>query len=61
MSRSAVPSLRESIEGHGVTITELTDDQRAAFREATASVYDEWTPVIGESLVETAREAIANR
>ena len=60
-SRSAVPSLRESIEGHGVTVTELTDAQRTAFREATASVYEEWIPVIGEDLVNTAREAIADR
>jgi tripartite ATP-independent transporter DctP family solute receptor len=60
-SRAAVPTLRETIEGHGVTVTELSDAQRAAFREATMSVYEKWTPMIGEALVETAREAIANR
>jgi tripartite ATP-independent transporter DctP family solute receptor len=60
-SRAAVPTLRETIEGHGVTVTELSDAQRAAFREATMSVYEKWTPIIGEALVETAREAIANR
>ncbi|MEX0430463.1 DctP family TRAP transporter solute-binding subunit [Spiribacter insolitus] len=60
-SRAAVPSLRGAIEERGVTITELTDEQVAEFRDATTSVYEEWTPQIGAELVETAREAIANR
>jgi tripartite ATP-independent transporter DctP family solute receptor len=60
-SRAAVPDLRESIEARGVTITELTDEQREAFQRTTSSVYEKWIPIIGENLVETAREAIAER
>lgn len=42
-----------------VRFAELTDAQRQAFSDATASVRDQWTPKIGEDLVEAARQAIA--
>ena len=38
----------------GMTVTPLTDAQRAAFRKAVAPVYDKWVPKIGKKLVETA-------
>lgn len=60
-SRAQVPERLEAIRAQGVTITELSDAEMAAFREATAGVYEEWTPRIGEALVELAREAIAER
>jgi len=60
-SRSQVPERLEAIRDLGVTVTELGDAEMDAFREATASVYEEWTPRIGEDLVEMAREAIAER
>ncbi|PWG64587.1 DctP family TRAP transporter solute-binding subunit [Sediminicurvatus halobius] len=60
-SRAQVPERLEAIREQGVTITELSDEELAAFREATAEVYEEWTPRIGEALVELAREAIAER
>lgn len=54
-------SLMEEIEGKGVTITRLTDEERAAFIEATRPVYEAWRERIGNDLVTQAEESIANR
>lgn len=54
-------SLIDSIEEKGVEVTRLTEEERAAFVEATRGVYDEWTQEIGPDLVEKAEEAIENR
>ncbi|GHC17583.1 DctP family TRAP transporter solute-binding subunit [Aidingimonas halophila] len=51
----------EAIKDRGVEVVELDEEQRDAFVDATASVYDDWTPEIGADLVESAREAIDNR
>jgi len=51
----------EEIEGYGVAITHLTDEQRQAFVDATRGVYDAWKERIGADLVEMAEESIANR
>ncbi|MFA5538790.1 MAG: DctP family TRAP transporter solute-binding subunit [Gemmobacter sp.] len=53
--------LIEEIEAKGVTITRLTDEERAAFVEATRPVYDAWRDRIGDDLVTLAEESIANR
>src|SRR5690606_19696858 len=54
-------SLIEEIEAKGVTITRLTDEERAAFAEATRPVYDAWRERIGDDLVTLAEESIAKR
>ena len=42
-------------------VVELTEEQHAAFVEATQGVYDKWAPRIGQELVDTARESIEAR
>jgi len=54
-------SLIEEIEGYGVTIVRLSDDERQAFVDATRPVYDAWRDRIGADLVEMAEESVANR
>jgi tripartite ATP-independent transporter DctP family solute receptor len=54
-------SLIEQIEGFGVNITRLTDDERQAFVDATRPVYEAWRDRIGADLVALAEESVANR
>jgi TRAP-type transport system periplasmic protein len=54
-------SLIETIEGLGVTVTRLTDEERQAFVDATRDVYAKWTDKIGADLVKQAEDSIANR
>lgn len=54
-------SLIERIEGHGVNIIRLSDDERQAFVDATRPVYDAWRDRIGAELVTMAEESVANR
>ncbi|MPM23417.1 hypothetical protein SDC9_69889 [bioreactor metagenome] len=53
--------LLKDIAGMGVTVTQLTPEQRAAFVKATRPVYDKWKPTIGANLVDMAEKAIAAR
>ncbi len=53
--------LLKDIAGMGVTVTQLTPEQRAAFVKVTRPVYDKWKPQIGANLVEMAEKAIAAR
>lgn len=53
--------LMKEIEGLGVSITRLTDEERAAFVQATRPVYDKWKKQIGADLVNAAEKAIAAR
>jgi len=55
------PSLLKEIEGHGVTVTSLTEAQHAAFVKVTKPVYDKWKSRIGDDLVELAEKSIAAR
>jgi len=55
------PSLLKEIEGHGVTVTALTEEQHNAFVAVTKPVYDKWKPRVGEDLVNLAEKAIAAR
>lgn len=41
----------------GMKIHEMEPEQREVFRKATESVYEKYTPIIGEDLVEKARAA----
>lgn len=59
LSRSLEAKRLDDIRARGVEVAELTDAQRQAFSDATASVREQWTPKIGEELVEAARQAIA--
>lgn len=54
-------SLVETIEGYGVTVVRLTDEERQAFVDATRPVYEKWRETIGADLVATAEESVANR
>lgn len=60
-SRSELDATLAAIKERGVTVTELTPAQRDAFINATQSVYQEWSPRIGEDLVKKAQQAVADR
>lgn len=60
-SRSELDATLAAIKERGVTVTELTQTQRDAFINATQSVYQEWSPRIGEDLVKKAQQAVAER
>ena len=49
----------KAIEKNGVTITQLTPEQRKAFKDATRPVFDKWAATIGKDLVKKAETAIA--
>jgi TRAP-type C4-dicarboxylate transport system substrate-binding protein len=51
----------KDIAAMGVTVTQLTPDERAAFVKATRPVYEKWKPTVGNALVEKAEKAIAAR
>lgn len=53
--------LLKSIAAMGVTVTQLTPQERDAFVKATRPVYDKWKKTIGAELVNTAEKAIAAR
>jgi TRAP-type C4-dicarboxylate transport system substrate-binding protein len=59
--RSGVASMLKQIEAGGTTITELTDEQRKPFVQATRGVHEKWRKTIGPDLVKKAEEAIAKR
>lgn len=54
------PVLKD-IAAMGVTVTQLTPDERDAFVKATRPVYDKWKSTIGADLVTKAEKAIAAR
>ncbi|MDB5742829.1 MAG: dicarboxylate transporter, DctP subunit [Polaromonas sp.] len=54
------PLLKE-IAANGVTVTQLTAQERDAFVKATRPVYDKWKSQIGTSLVTAAEKSIAAR
>jgi TRAP-type C4-dicarboxylate transport system substrate-binding protein len=54
------PVLKD-IAGMGVTVTQLTADERAAFVKATRPVYEKWTNTVGADLVKAAEKAVASR
>ncbi|WP_343593012.1 DctP family TRAP transporter solute-binding subunit [Paracidovorax wautersii] len=54
------PLLKE-IASHGVTVTQLSPEERQAFVQATRPVVDKWKGAIGADLVGAAEKAIAAR
>ncbi len=53
--------LHREIEALGVTITQLTAEERQAFVTATRPVFDKWKKQIGPELVDAAESAISAR
>ena len=51
----------KDIAAMGVTVTQLTAEERAAFVKATRPVYDKWTNTVGVDLVRAAEKAVAER
>lgn len=60
-SRSELSQTLAAIKERGVEVTELTSEQHQAFVDATAEVYQKWTPRIGAELVAEAQATIAAR
>ena len=54
------PLLKE-ISSSGVTVTQLSPQEREAFVKATRPVYDKWKNQIGATLVNSAEKSIAAR
>jgi tripartite ATP-independent transporter DctP family solute receptor len=49
---------KEQLAAEGMEITELTDEQRAAFQEAVQPVYDQWRDEIGADLVDRVQQQV---
>ena len=60
LSEADRPLLKE-VAALGVTVTQLTAAERAAFVTATRPVYDKWKNQIGAALVSNAEKAITAR
>ncbi|WP_375056297.1 DctP family TRAP transporter solute-binding subunit [Zobellella sp. DQSA1] len=60
-SRNELADTLVAIKERGVAVTELNPEQHQAFVEATAAVYEKWTPRIGAELVAEAQAAIDAR
>ena len=60
LTEEDAPLVKE-IEGYGVTVTRLSEDERQAFVDATRDVYAQWKERIGADLVEQTEESVANR
>lgn len=52
ISREYSDYAREQLAERGMEVTELTDEQRAAFQEAVRPVYDQWRDEIGGDLID---------
>ncbi len=50
-----VPDPVKYLEGKGMTVTFLSDQERQAFIDATKPLYDKWIPKIGKDLYEKAK------
>jgi tripartite ATP-independent transporter DctP family solute receptor len=50
----------EFLKEQGMTITDPTPEQLAAFRERTKAVYDEWSEKVGKEVVAAFEEAVAD-
>ncbi|MFI8737645.1 DctP family TRAP transporter solute-binding subunit [Ectopseudomonas toyotomiensis] len=59
LSRGAQAQRLVDVRERGVEVIELSDAERAAFVEATASVHEKWAPRIGDALMDAARKAVA--
>lgn len=55
LSRESAQTQIGLLEDKGMTVTELTEEELRAFQEKTAGVYAEWSPKVGESLLQQFR------
>ncbi len=55
MNRDFVADLRKA----GITVTELTPEQKKAFQDAVAPVYVTWEPKIGKALMDEFKATVA--
>jgi TRAP-type transport system periplasmic protein len=53
--------LLKDIAANGVTVTQLSPQEREAFVKATRPVYDKWKNQVGAGLVNTAEKSVAAR
>jgi len=51
-----IPEPVKFMESKGMTVTFLSDEERAAFIDATKSLYDKWIPKVGKDLYEKAKK-----
>ena len=58
ISREYSDYAKEQLAEGGMEITELTDEQRAAFQEAVQPVYDQWRDEIGGDLIDRVQEQV---
>ena len=56
--RDGEKMIMEKLADKGVSVTVLTDEERAKWAEATASVYEQFEDRIGKDLIEQVRETI---
>lgn len=52
---------KESVQqmaDNGITMIELNDEQRSKWIEASSSVYDDMAPIVGQDVIDAAREII---
>ena len=56
LSREFNDYAKQQLIEEGLEITDLTDEQRKEFQDATQPVYDKWAPRIGEDLVARVQE-----
>ena len=54
-----VPEPVKFLESKGMTVNFLTENQVAAFKKATHSIYDKWVKVIGEDVYKKAETDMA--
>lgn len=52
-------SMIKEVQALGVTVTELTPAEKAAFQKIVAPVYDKWAKQVGSDLVKRAEAAVA--
>jgi tripartite ATP-independent transporter DctP family solute receptor len=58
VSREFNDYAKEQVTSEGMEVTELTDEDLAAFKKAVQPVYDKWAPRIGEDLVERVQQQV---
>jgi tripartite ATP-independent transporter DctP family solute receptor len=55
------PAVLKTIEGYGVKVVRLSDQERNAFKKVTQPVYQKWAKQIGPDLVKKAEASVAAR
>lgn len=61
ISREMDTYSKEQLAETGMEVTELSDEERAAFQEATQPVYEQWRDEIGGDLIDRVQEELGQR